>query len=266
MKQTVCCSLSLCAALCVGVLVQVAVVVPTARGEGEWEITPESEQALKRGIDWLAQNQGPEGNWTSNDLGLVSMGALAFLSAGHRPGIGPYGQPTRRALDYVIGNVKPSGLLNISNPRRGMYNHGLSTFVLAQAYGMSNDERIGPVLDRALKLIVQTQCGDGGWDYHARPQAHGHDLSLAVMQAKALRSAVDSGLEVPPEAIELAIRTTRPRVVPVTPRKRSNKSIRGSSLIRRAVAVARLPWPLRGWSVCRNSPNTTTGVSKRTWR
>jgi hypothetical protein len=58
-------------------------------------------------------------------------------------------------------------------------------------------------------LIAYTQCGDGGWDYYARRQDRGHDLSLAVMQAKALRSAVDSGLEVPPDVIEAAIRSVR---------------------------------------------------------
>lgn len=179
------------------------------RAEGDWEITPESEAALQRGLAWLAANQGPEGNWDSNDLGLVSVGALAFLSAGHTPGIGRYGQTVDRALGFVLRNAKPSGLLNIADPQRDMYNHGLSTFVLGQAYGMTNDARISPVLDRALRLIANTQCHDGGWDYRARPQAQGHDLSLAVMQAKALRSAVDSGLEVPPEVIELAIKSVR---------------------------------------------------------
>ena len=40
--------------------------------EGAWEITPQSEQALERGLEWLARNQGADGNWSSNDLGLVS--------------------------------------------------------------------------------------------------------------------------------------------------------------------------------------------------
>lgn len=185
-----------------------------ARAEGEWEITPASERALAMGLEWLARNQGPEGNWTSNDLGLVSMGALAFLSAGHMPGRGQYGDACQRALDYVARNAKASGLLNIADGQRDMYNHGLATFVLGQAYGMTSDRRVGPILDRALRLIAQTQCGDGGWDYHARSQQRGHDLSLAVMQAKALRSAVDSGLEVPPEVIDLAIRSVRQHYTP----------------------------------------------------
>jgi hypothetical protein len=181
----------------------------SARAEGDWEITPQSEAALERGLAWLAQNQGPEGNWESNDLGLVSMGALAFLSDGHLPGRGKYGQNVEKALNYVLTHAKPTGLLNMADGHRDMYNHGLSTFVLGQAYGMTNDTRIGGVLERSLKLIANTQCHDGGWDYQASVQENGHDLSLAVMQAKALRSAVDSGFEVPPEVIKLAIKDVR---------------------------------------------------------
>lgn len=173
------------------------------------EFTADSEASLERGLRWLAENQGPEGNWDSDDLGLVSMGALAFLAAGHLPDRGPHGVTVRRALDYLVRHAEPSGLLNIAEPRRAMYNHGLATFVLGQAYGMSDDPRLGPILDRALKLIAQTQCGDGGWDYHAKPLPNGHDLSLVVMQAKALRSAVDSGLEVSPEVVEKAIHCVR---------------------------------------------------------
>ncbi|MCO6458802.1 MAG: squalene--hopene cyclase [Pirellulaceae bacterium] len=186
------------------------------RGEGQWEVTGESEETLERGLQWLAANQGAEGNWQSNDLGLVSMGALAFMAAGHSPGRGRYGKHVQRALDYVVDNARPSGLLNISHSQRDMYNHGLATFVLGQAHGMTTtqDRRLNRVLDRALQLIASTQCDDGGWDYRAVRKPAGHDLSLVVMQAKALRSAVDSGLDVPPEVIELAIRSVREHYAP----------------------------------------------------
>jgi len=193
----------------IAVVLSLALLGGELRAEGEWEITPQSQAALAHGLEWLAQNQGPEGNWQSNDLGLVSMGALAFLADGHTPGRGKYGRNVELALNYVLSHAKPSGLLNIADGQRDMYNHGLSTFVLGQAYGMTNDSRISSVLERALKLIANTQCKDGGWDYRASTQDHGHDLSLAVMQAKALRSAVDSGLEVSPEVIRLAIRDVR---------------------------------------------------------
>ena len=177
--------------------------------QGEWETNAESELALERGLAWLARTQGSQWNWESNDLGLVSLGALAFLSAGHMPGKGKYGENVDRALQYIVKNAKPSGLLNIADAQRDLYNHGLTAFVLGQAYGMTDDAQIGKTLEKALKLIANTQCDDGGWDYRARRQAHGHDLSLAVMQAKALRSAVDSGFEVRNDVIKLAIQSVR---------------------------------------------------------
>ena len=187
-----------------------------AQQQGQEEITSDSKRALRLGVQWLAKNQGPEGNWGSNDLGLVSMGLLAFLADGHAPGRGRYGRVVQKALDYVVNNARPSGLLNISNSQRDMYNHGLATFVLGQALGMTTtpDLRLNTVLDRALKLISSTQCDDGGWDYHARRKPAGHDLSLVVMQAKALRSAMDSGLEVPPEVVALAIKSVREHYAP----------------------------------------------------
>lgn len=189
-----------------------ACVPAAADDDGDWEITAESEAAVERGLRWLAANQGPEGNWGSNDLGLVAVGGLAFLSAGHMPGIGEHGEACERALAYVVKNAQPSGLLNIAGPQRDMYNHGLATFVLGQAYGMTADAKVGKALERALKLIARTQGPVGGWAYQAVP-ADG-DLSLSVMQAKALRSAVDSGFEIPPSVIEKAIVNVRGHYTP----------------------------------------------------
>ncbi len=187
----------------------VVVLTVPARAQSEWEIVPESEQALERGLAWMAKTQGAQGNWDSNDLGLVSLGALSFLAAGHMPGRGKYGDTVDRALKYVVKNAKPSGLLNIADAQRDLYNHGLAAFVLGQAYGMTDDSEIGKTLERSLKLIANTQCDDGSWDYRAKRQAHGHDLSLSVMQAKALRSAVDSGFEVRNDVIKLALQSVR---------------------------------------------------------
>jgi hypothetical protein len=190
-------------------LVAIAVVTNPTFADNDWEIVPESEQALERGLAWMARTQGAQGNWDSNDLGLVGLGALSFLAAGHMPGRGKYGGNVDRALKYVVKNAKPSGLLNIADAQRDLYNHGLAAFVLGQAYGMTDDSQIGKTLERSLKLIANTQCDDGGWDYRAKRQPHGHDLSLSVMQAKALRSAVDSGFEVRNDVIKLAIQSVR---------------------------------------------------------
>lgn len=191
--------------------VTLAAATPPRVNGAEGEITVLSEAALERGLSWLAKNQGTEGSWGSSDLGLVSMGALAFMSAGHAAGRGRYGMELERALEFIVSRSRPSGLLNIADAQRDMYNHGLATFVLGQAHGMGTrkDDRLHRVLSGALRLIEQTQCDDGGWDYRAARQHAGHDLSLAVMQAKALRSAMDTGFDVSPEVIGLAVQSVR---------------------------------------------------------
>ncbi|HUY31828.1 MAG TPA: squalene--hopene cyclase [Pirellulales bacterium] len=206
-------------AVTVAAFLAAACATAPLRAEGDWELTPAGEASLARGLDWLAREQGSEGNWGCDDLGLVGMGALAFLAAGHTPGHGPYGTVVRKALDFVLRHAQPSGLLNIADSQRDMYNHGLATFVLGQAHGMYDDPRLNGALDRALKLIAATQCDDGGWGYRARRQPHGHDLSLMVMQAKALRGAVDSGLEVPVGVMDLAIRGVRAYYLPAGGRR-----------------------------------------------
>src|SRR5258708_37409399 len=105
-------------------MLSVAFVVGPVYAQSEDEITPQSEAALDRGLAWLAKNQGPEGDWGCNDLGLVSRGALAFMSAGHAPGRGTYGQELDNALEVVISRAKPSGLLNISDAQPDTYNNG----------------------------------------------------------------------------------------------------------------------------------------------
>lgn len=194
---------------CVALIVAIALSGTLARAEGRWEMTLASEEAAAAGLEWLARNQGKEGNWGCRDLGLVSIGTLAFLSAGHSPETGKYRENVRRSLNYVLVNAKPSGLLNTSGSNRDMYNHGLSTFMLTQAYGMTSDRRTGRALRKAIKLILDVQCNDGGWAYQARRQTRGHDLSLVVMQAKALRGAMDIGIHIPKEAVDKAISSVR---------------------------------------------------------
>jgi hypothetical protein len=184
--------------------------------EGDWETTPESEQAIARGLDWLARNQGNDGDWGSQNLGLVAHGTLAFLADGHTSGRGKYGDVVQRGLDRLLEQARPSGLLNVGPAKRDMYNHGLSTFVLGQAYGMSSDQRLGPVLDRALRLIVDTQCDDGGWQFEAQRRPKGQDLNIAAMQIVALRGAADCGLEVSPDVPAAAVRFVRQHYRPET--------------------------------------------------
>lgn len=92
-------------------LLLIAVASSPANAEGEWEITRDSEQALERGLEWLAKNQGRDGNWSSNDVGLVSLGALAFLANGHAPGRGKYGEVVQAAARLFHRQCQADGVI-----------------------------------------------------------------------------------------------------------------------------------------------------------
>ena len=79
-----------------------------ARGD-DGEVTRESDETLARGLAWLARTQGPEGNWTSNDLGLVSTAMLAFLADGHLPGRGRYGENVQARWTTCCGTPSRRG-------------------------------------------------------------------------------------------------------------------------------------------------------------
>lgn len=83
-----------------------------------------------------------------------------------------------------------------------MYAHGMATLALAQLWGMTGDEKIKPVLQKAVKLIYRCQSPEGGWRYNPVPL--GADVSVTIMQVMALRAAKNSGIHVPGETLKRA--------------------------------------------------------------
>ncbi len=48
-----------------------------------------------------------------------------------------------------------------------MYEHGIATLALTEAYQMSNDSSLKDPCQAAINFIVDAQYKrDGGWDYH----------------------------------------------------------------------------------------------------
>ena len=85
-----------------------------------------------------------------------------------------------------------------------MYAHGFGALFLAEAYGMTRRPEIREKLEKAVKLIVDTQNGEGGWRY--QPIKSDADLSVTICQINALRAARNAGIFVPKETVEACIR------------------------------------------------------------
>lgn len=194
-----------CVIACAAILVLGLHASANAEEAGRVRLPAAEREALDRGLAWLAANQGETGNWDTKELGLVSLGALAFLADGHKPGEGKYGKAAQRSLEHVLKNAQKSGLLHRkSRPYRDIYNHSLSTMVLGQAVALGWDDGRKP-LARAVALSLECRCEDGGWDYLAKSKPRGHDLSLLSLQIGALSSARQAGVKLPDDFDKTAL-------------------------------------------------------------
>jgi hypothetical protein len=178
--------------------------------EGTLEmLTPETDRAIENAMAWLAKQQNADGSFGvgtyRGNIAVTSLSGLAFMSAGSTPGRGLYGPHIDKALSYVMENTSPSGFIAVaSTSTHGpMYSHGFGTLFLSEAYGMTRRPDIREKLQKAVRLIIDTQNNEGGWRY--QPRRADADLSVTICQINALRAARNAGLYVPKETVKACI-------------------------------------------------------------
>jgi beta-lactamase regulating signal transducer with metallopeptidase domain len=173
-------------------------------------LTPETERAIKNGLAWLAGTQNADGSFGSGtyrgNIAVTSVAGLAFMASGSSPGRGPYGAQIDKALTYVMANTSPAGFVAVVSPSTHgpMYSHGFGTLFLAEAYGITHRPEIREKLQKAVRLIIDSQNNEGGWRY--QPVKADADISVTICQINALRAARNAGLDVPKETVNGYIR------------------------------------------------------------
>src|SRR5436190_11196626 len=146
------------------------------------------EKSVDRGLAWIASQQAADGSFNtlpSGQPGITSLAAMAFLSRGHQPGLGPYGERLNRAIDFVLSCQMSNGLITLLPPgpvhedkqpsHNAVYNHVISSLMLGEIYGQVSGQRakrvkeaIGRALtfSRALRHIrPKLPIDQGGWRY-----------------------------------------------------------------------------------------------------
>lgn len=182
------------------------------------EITPELDEAVSRGLRWLASAQAADGSFGSGNyqrhVALTSLACLAFMADGHLPGRGAYGHVVEKGLDFILDNCAETGLIAADTSHGPMYGHGFATLFLGEVYGMTaggadtaRAARLHEALVKAVRLIVQSQNDEGGWRYN--PVPYDADVSVTICQIMALRSARNAGIDVPKETIDRAVEYVR---------------------------------------------------------
>jgi len=188
-----------------GIDASAAEVSNSASNLNDQEFTPQIQTAVRHGLLWLAQNQNADGSFSNNgsNAAITALAGLAFVAGGNLPDQGPYSHQTDLALHYILNQCQQSGLIAAPGDGSPMYGHGFATLFLSEVYGESGDPDLRGDLEKAIRLIVQTQNSEGGWRYQPIPMDA--DLSVTICQVMALRAARNAGVYVPIETINKAI-------------------------------------------------------------
>ncbi len=178
------------------------------------DVTKESEDAVERGLDWLARHQAPDGGWAfdltesdgsgrpsvcqgcSNSVGTsgggqyrqslfpnrtsaTALALLPFLGAGYTH-VEPnkYQKTVAAGLRFLEYNAitKPEGV----DFRAGFLGDGasyvqaLATLACCEAYEMTKDRRLYSLASGGVDFIVHSQLNDGGWRYYSIGDADFH--------------------------------------------------------------------------------------------
>jgi hypothetical protein len=137
---------------------------------------------------------------------------MAFLSAGHVPGEGPYAETIEKGVRFVCSQQDPrTGVFASAGFGNSvMYSHGICTLMVAEVIGLMPDRREAAQLRQrlvaAVELIRRAQSrrpGEQGWRYTIMPQDA--DMSVTAWQIMALRAAKNVGCDVPADIIDRAV-------------------------------------------------------------
>jgi len=167
---------------------------------------PATETTIRRGLDYLAARQNPDGTFQGDlyrrNVAVISLAGLAFMANGSAPGRGSHGREISRAVGYVLEHSQESGYIYAAQgaSHGPMYGHGFATLFLAEVYGMWPDSDVRVKLAKAARLIVDTQNDEGGWRYE--PERRDADISVTICQIMALRAARNAGVYVPNDTID----------------------------------------------------------------
>ncbi|MGC4007440.1 MAG: terpene cyclase/mutase family protein [Pirellulales bacterium] len=183
--------------------------------------TKNTERAVGAALNWIARHQNPDGSWSVDhnkanckdgvcngggsakaDVGATSMALLPFFASGQtHTSKGPYQATIAKGLQYLMRVQKPNGSLASASGHE-MYEQGLATICLCEAYGMTQDQKVGYAAQLAIEYVQFAQNPKGGWRYKAR--AADTDTSVVGWQVMGLKSGIMAGLQVNPVTLEKA--------------------------------------------------------------
>lgn len=170
----------------------------------------ETEEAIERGLAYLAERQNADGSWSlqghgektqmRSDTAATGLCLLAFQGAGYTHQDHQYKETVAKGLKFLIDNQRATGDLyrpedKASDRNAWLYSHGIASLALCEAWGMTRDPQLRFPAQRSIDFIASSQNRQlGGWRYEP---GVGSDTSVTGWMMMAMKSAELSGLKVP---------------------------------------------------------------------
>ena len=143
-----------------------------------------TERAVIKALEWLRIHQHTDGSWGENHkYGMTGLGLLTFLAHGETPTSKKYGYTVEKAIRWLVDNQGGEGFFT-----ENAYEHGIATYAVSEAYGLTQIPSLRDTMNRAVGVIVDGQQPGGGWDYKFAQGAR-RDTSVSGWQIQALKAA-----------------------------------------------------------------------------
>lgn len=184
----------------------------------------DTEGAVDRALEWLAEHQMPDGGWDFNlnncpscmgkcadsgglhqhcdRTGATSLALLPFLGRGNTHREGPYKRQVEGGIRWLLNRVA-EGNGRAYGPKNGsMYSQAIVGIALSECLAMSEDDDLAIPTQAVLDFIMKAQNPTtGGWQY--TPGAPG-DTSAMGWQLAALKSGFLAGYQINPLTVTKA--------------------------------------------------------------
>jgi formylglycine-generating enzyme required for sulfatase activity len=164
--------------------------------------TPASETAVTRALEWMKKSQNSDGSWGGlYKVSMTGFALLAFLAHGETETSQPYGEAVGKAIKWLLDTgQRNGGKLSLQHPE---YQHPIAVSPLCEAYALTQNAALLPPLEKAVALIVNSQCSNGSWDYGYNTKGRnddkrpGGDTSISSWNIQALKAAQRAGVKTP---------------------------------------------------------------------
>jgi len=148
---------------------------------------------------WLVRQQHRDGSWGEpSSIATTGLALLALLT--RQPDGEPHAvpPPVRIGAAYLVSRQSKSGVFGDLREHARSAAHAIATYALCEAHGLYSELGLGPVIERAVRVIIDGQQAGGGWydrygKFEKYPRYARRSSMMSAWQVQALYAAAQCG-------------------------------------------------------------------------